>query len=420
VSPKQQPRPRAPGVYLEHIYPEPEQARLPTAVPVFIGFASLREGYRTEITGPAWRITRWLQFTDQIEDKSAEQFLAAAVYGFFANGGRLCYVLPLNDTPADRHEWTQARLLGRLDALAALDQIDLVCAPGLMQAPARALGWGPARAAERAAIGNEAVEMQLLLLAHCDTLGNRFAILDALPGASHEAVLGQRGRLQGDHGALYYPWVGVRTLARDESQAQRAPLIFVPPCGHVAGVYARSDERVGVHKAPANEQLEEVLDLEAPPLTDADQVGLNEGHVNCLRSFPRRGIRVWGARSLSRDPERRYVNVQRLFITVSRWAERRLADTAFEPNGPQLWARIEGRLRDYCQELFRRGALAGAAPEQAFFVVCNAETNPDEVREAGQVITLVGLAPTAPGEFIEVRIIHGQAGVTLVGPGRFG
>src|SRR5262245_59697673 len=187
---------------------------------------------------------------------------------------------------------------------------------------------------------------------------------------------------------------------------------LVPPCGHVAGIVARSDARVGFFKAPANEEVFGVLDLE----TDIDnsiQDQLNPAGVNCLRAFRGRGIRVWGARTLSRDPNWRYINVRRLFLTLRRWLDLNMAWATFEPNEPGLWVRIQRKLTTYLANLLRDGALQGATPEQAFYVKCDRETNPPEGREVGQVVTEIGLAPLAPAEFIVLRIIH-RAGTTEV------
>jgi hypothetical protein len=178
-------------------------------------------------------------------------------------------------------------------------------------------------------------------------MGDRFAILDTLPivdgtyGAetelSLERALEEHWReLVPTDGALYFPWIRVAPPA---GSAPR----FVPPCGHVAGVYARTDAQIGVHKAPANAIVEGALDLEVQ-LADADQSGLNEVGINCIRSFPGRGIRVWGARTLSGLPHWRYVNVRRLFLTLIRWIEHHTHDLVFEPNGPPLWWRVRDRL----------------------------------------------------------------------------
>jgi phage tail sheath protein FI len=183
----------------------------------------------------------------------------------------------------------------------------------------------------------------------------------------------------------------------------------VPPCGHVAGVYARSDARVGFHKAPANEIVAGVIDVQID-ITHTAQGDLNRAGVNCLRSFPRRGIRVWGARTLSPHREWQYVNVRRVFLILRRWIEHNMNDLAFEPNNPSLWDRMLERLRGFCYELYVRGALKGTSPEEAFFLKCDAEVNPPQVREEGKVVCEIGLAPAAPAEFIVIRLTRVAGG----------
>jgi hypothetical protein len=241
------------------------------------------------------------------------------------------------------------------------------------------------------------------MLEQCEVLGNRMAILDSLPGYTTSDVLAQKavlasGRLEPVRGALYYPWLvtsGGRTM---------------PPCGHVAGIFARTDDKAGVYKAPANEEIFTVLDLERP-IDNSIQDQLNPAGINCLRAFPGRGIRVWGARCISNDPNYRYVNVQRLFITVRRWIDMNMGWAAFEPNAPHLWVRIERELSAYLSGFVGAGALKGATPAEAFYVKCDAENNPPEVRNVGQVVIEIGLAPQSPAEFVVVRITW-RAGAT--------
>jgi phage tail sheath protein FI len=334
-------------------------------------------------------------------------FLAYAVRGFFANGGESCVVLPLRESEPARRFTALAPLLrqgGRLDDIA---DIDLVCVPDIvMKAPEP-----PGNLVFDQA---QVFALQRQVLEHCQRMGERFAILDSLPlvdgqygtqvGLSLERAIEEHwGELVPTDGALYFPWLRVAPLTGSAPQ-------LVPPCGHVAGIYARTDAQIGVHKAPANEIVEGAVDLEVQ-LTDADQRDLNEAGVNCIRSFPGRGIRVWGARTLSGLPNWRYVNVRRLFLTLIRWIEHNTSDLVFEPNGPPLWDRVRTRLGAYCYELLQHGALKGR-PAEAYFVKCDAETNPLEVRMAGQLICDVGLAPVMPAEFVVVRITQSAAGTT--------
>jgi phage tail sheath protein FI len=341
-------------------------------------------------------------------------FLEYAVRGFFANGGESCVVLPLREPELTRKRCfdTLAQLFRQGGRLEDVADIDLVCVPDIVKKDPKS----PRNLFfERA----DVFALQRQLLEHCKRMGDRFAILDTLPifdgryGAQTElslerAIEGHWRELVPTDGALYYPWIRVEPLPGADS-------CVVPPCGHIAGIYARTDAQFGVHKAPANEIVEGALDLEVQ-LTDEEQGKLNDVGVNCIRSFPRRGIRLWGARTLSGLPNWRYVHVRRLFLTLNRWIEQHMRDVVFEPNGPPLWARVRDRLGAYCNELFQRGALKGTRPDEAFFVKCDAETNPLEVREAGQLICNIGLAPLMPAEFIVVRLTQSAAGTTVMLP----
>lgn len=382
---------KTPGVYREDVFPAPA-VELLTGVPALLGCTT---------NGPVetpQRLTIWPQFAEIFGPALPDGYLAAAVRGFFENGGSVCYVVRLDQTANPVVALNQA-----LAALEPWDTIDLVCAPDIMRSPQT--GGRPPETDVRL--------MQLALLTHCEQQGDRLAILDALPNATVDEVLIQRQALSGTNGALYYPWLWVPDVTPPATRVK------VPACGHVAGVYARSDQRVGVHKAPANEVVEGVLDVEVN-VTAAEQGLLNPESVNCLRAFPGRGIRVWGARTLSNNPAWAYVNVRRLFLTAGRWVERAMAGVAFEPNEFMLWVRIERELRAYFRALFRQGALKGTTEEEAFYVRCDADTNPPEGREAGMVVTEVGLAPAFPNEFVVVRLIHGASGVTITGPTRPG
>ena len=346
------------------------------------------------------RYSRWSQFEETLarDPRLADGFTRYAVKGFFANGGRLCYVQMIDyegDFPSS------AEIAAGLEAILAIDDVDLICVPDLM------------RPAKNRPVDREAItQLQAEVLRFCDDHGRHFAILDSLPGADAAEVLEQRRDLHGDNGALYYPWIKI-------PDGPAATQGYIPPCGHVAAIYARSDERVGVHKAPANEELRDVVDLEIAVDREA-QDKLNPEGVNCIRAFPGRGIRVWGARTLSTTPFWTYVNVRRIFITAARWIDQNMAGYVFEPHTPDLWARITRDLTAYFTGLQRQGALKGTTPEEAFFVRCNQETNPEEARDLSQVVAEIGLAPTEPGEFIVVRIIQRASGMSIVGPGQFG
>ncbi len=366
---------QSPGVYREEIFLQPVAA-LPTGIPGFVGLAQTKE----PATVTPVLLHRMEDFAI-VFDSPSTSYLAAAVTGFFENGGSRCYLAPA-DPNADR----QTVLTGALATLGPLPDLDLVAVPDAMLLA-----------------DNNAILLQQKVLQHCAEHGDRLAILDALRNRTPDTVLEQRNRIvpglsEPLNGALYYPWL--RTAADR----------WVPPCGHVAGIFARTDNHVGVFKAPANEEVRDVLDLEMV-IDNSVQDRLNPEGVNCLRAFPGRGIRVWGARTLNRDPAWRYVNVRRLFLTVGRWIDRNMTWAAFEPNDSRLWMRIQRELGAYLTGFWRAGALQGQIPAEGFYVKCDADTNPPENRETGQVITDIGLAVTAPAEFIVVRIIH-RAGTT--------
>jgi uncharacterized protein len=386
---------QAPGVYRQDVFPPPPPSLL-TGVPVFLGYAE-QEPVKKPVEGPQ-RLTLWPQFETLLGPPRADGFLADAVRGFFENDGVLCYVVPLHDAGSSLEE-----LRAGLAAAEDLDAVDLVCAPDIMR------GISPTDATGMDAV----IALQAEVLADCRRVGGRFAILDAVLTSDTSTVVEQRAALTGrigvtkanrEDGALYYPWLWVP--GRD------GPPRYVPPCGHLAGAYARGDQRVGAHKAPANEAVEGVLDLRDNLIEDA--VGrLYAQGVNCLRALPGRGIRVWGARTLSDDPAWRHVGARRVFLTMGRWVERFMTELVHEPNDVRLWVRIMRELTAYLDGLFERGALKGRSPDEAFFVKCDGETNPPEVVDAGVVVTLVGLALAAPAEFVVARIIHGASGVSI-------
>ena len=174
----------------------------------------------------------------------------------------------------------------------------------------------------------------------------------------------------------------------------------MPPSGHIAGVWARTDTRRGVHKAPANEELLGAIDLETD-LTQAELGTLNVQGVNCIRSFPGRGIRVWGARTVAEAAsEWRYLNVRRLFNYVKSSIEQGTQWVPFEPNDQRTWAKVRRDVGAFLKRTWAQGALFGETPQEAFYVKCDAETNPQEVIDAGILICEIGIAPVKPAEFI--------------------
>lgn len=369
---------RSPGVYKEDIFPVPASGFL-TGVPVFLGLAA--KGAMNRVV----KLTHWQQFEKSLGKAVPGSYLAYAVRGFFENGGSLCYVVRLDNL-------SMSELERGLNLQDFVEEIDLVCTPDIMTNLF------------------DTSRLQKKVLDQCDKSGDRFAIIDSIPAANSDRVLEQRENLSdGKNGALYYPWLLVPGWSQGE-------YISVPPSGHVAGIYARTDKQTGVFKAPANVILKGVLDTETK-INNLEQDKLNPQSVNCIRSFKGRGIRVWGARTLAcaNEAEWLYINVRRLFLTLGRWIEKNMQNIKFEPNDFRLWSRIIRELTVYLNSLFKQGALKGGTPSDAFYIKCDAETNPPEVRDKGMIVTEIGLAPVTACEFVVVRIIHGDSGVTING-----
>lgn len=375
---------QTPGVYKEDVVLK-SAAQLQTGVPGFIGFATSKFA---GLVGEPVSLNRQSEFEARFESPPAPgSYLAEAVKGFFLNGGARCYVVGVRSDDKQDADSKEKSLKEALQVLSTLTDLDLIAVPDAMTLAVKAVK-----------------SVQVEMLRHCELNGNRLAILDALPTDRLKDLIEQRkdittGLREPVNGALYYPWLKIGTD------------LLIPPSGHIAGIFSRSDAKVGVFKAPANEEVLGALDVgvrkESGMIVDNQiQDQLNPEGINCLRAFPGRGIRVWGARTLSRHPDWRYVNVRRLALTLNRWIEMNMTWASFEPNTLQLWVRIKRELTTYLTELWNAGALAGGRAEQAFYVKCDSETNPPEVREAGHAVTEIGLAPSAPAEFVVVRIVH--------------
>jgi phage tail sheath protein FI len=280
--------------------------------------------------------------------------------------------------------------------LEAIDDINIVVVPDLMSP--RVLGNSDGLTRIKT--------VQTAILNHCEAAKDRFAILDAPRDMKVQEIKDWRSTGAGydsKYGALYYPWIKV---ANQTPKAQRkngeGDLISIPPSGHIAGVYARVDSERGVHKAPANEVIRGAIDIDFQ-VTRNEQDLLNPIGVNCVRSFPNMGIRIWGARTLSSDPAWRYINIRRLFNFVEESIDQSTQWVVFEPNDEDLWARVSRDITAFLDRVWRSGALFGATPDEAFYVKCDRETNPPNVRDAGQLIVEIGIAPVKPAEFVIFR-----------------
>jgi uncharacterized protein len=244
--------------------------------------------------------------------------------------------------------------------------------------------------------------VQTALINHCEGQANRMAVLDAPPGMGVQDIKEWRSDVamyDSAFAALYYPWIKVANPVPTNGDDE----ILIPPSGHMAGLWARVDETRGVWKAPANEVIRGVLDVERP-ITKAEQGMLNPIGINCIRPFGTRGIRVWGARTLSSDSDWRYINVRRLFNMVEQAIMDGTQWVVFEPNDQKLWAGVKRTVSAFLRGLWRDGALFGATAEQAFFVKCDEDNNPPDSIDEGKLIVEVGIAPVKPAEFVIFRI----------------
>lgn len=244
--------------------------------------------------------------------------------------------------------------------------------------------------------------VQTSLIAHCEQHANRIALLDAPPGMTPQQVREWRSdvaQYDSAFAAMYYPWIKVENPTGSNGNAE----IVIPPSGHVAGLWARTDESRGVWKAPANDTLRGVLDVERS-VTQNEQGLINPIGINAIRPFGTRGIRVWGARTLSSDTDWQYLNVRRLFNMVESTILEGTQWAVFEPNDVSLWEGVKRTLGGYLHGLWQSGALFGSTAEQAYFVRCDETTNTPETIDQGKLIVEVGLAPVKPAEFVIFRI----------------
>jgi phage tail sheath protein FI len=274
-----------------------------------------------------------------------------------------------------------------LAALGEIDDIAIVAVPD-------GGGYGDAETSAQAADR---------LIAHAERLRYRIAVVDAPEGSSMTEIRAFRGRFDSKYAALYHPWIEIFDPLERPSQGAPPKRLLLPPSGFVTGIYARSDIERGVHKAPANEVVRGLTRFEAN-INKGRQDVLNPEGINALRFFEGRGNRVWGARTMSSDPEWKYVNVRRLFIYIEHSIDKGTQWAVFEPNGPRLWANIRQTVEDFLLVLWRDGALLGDKPEQAYFVRCDRTTMTQNDLDNGRMICLIGVAPVKPAEYVIFRI----------------
>ena len=381
---------RAPGIYVEEVATGPRPiGQVGTSTAAFLGKAPNPKAFLNEPRA----LNNWSEFLREFGGETPKSTdLSHAVFGFFQNGGTRCFVVNIGD----------AKTLGAgLATLEALDEIAIVAAPGY----------------------SDAVSYQDVLT-HCEKMNDRVAIFDPPENVSkidqliEQAVPGKEGGKPAGGlrppfsdkglGAFYFPRIKVRDPLSDSTEP-----VPVPPSGHLAGIWARTDASRGVHKAPANETIRGALDV-MRRVTPGEQEVLNPAGVNVIRFFPTEGIRVWGARTIALEAsEWRYLNVRRLFNMIKESVQQGTSWVVFEPNDRPLWRDIVRDVSAFLRTLWRDGALMGRTAEEAFFVQCDEETNPPESIDQGRVIIQIGIAPVKPAEFIIFRIGQHAGGVEI-------
>jgi phage tail sheath protein FI len=354
---------------------------------IYVRVEPLTLPYRAKLIG---NFAEYVRYFGGFSDESLQQdYLSRALYGFFDNGGTLCFVTRVEQGADDEQ---MAENLGRgLDTFNDIDEIALVAIPGCIEAIA-----------------------QGKIVSHCENLQDRFAILDGqpLPKENGNEVDKTVATIQGEvrdstYAAMYWPWLdlGVKIKNKEaEKPEEKEKTRYYPPSGHMAGIYARVDNTRGVHKAPANETIRGAKDVEHR-ISKAHHGLLNPNGINVIRKFDT-NIKVYGARTLggNENGEFKYINVRRLFLFLRESIDEGTQWVVFEPNTQELWQKIIRNINGFLTLVWRSGAFFGSTPQEAFFVKCDSELNPPEVREQGQVITQIGVAPVYPAEFVIFRI----------------
>ena len=404
---------RAPGVYVEEVAGGTRPfGRVGTSSAGFVGVAPGKDAPR-DVVVP---IDNWTQFVRVfVGDADTGTHLSTAVHGFFANGGSRAYVV--NVGTGGNLTGTAKKPTG-LTLLEAVDDVAIVAAPGFADPASYDALINHCQhelRQDRVAILDTVEQVDDVgRLTEVGTVGSGSGTTtssgtpDASGGSGSSSGSGgssgssSGGGLRpplspGGYAAVYYPWLVVNDPV---SGGQ----VTAPPSGHLAGVWARTDATRGVHKAPANTSIAGALGL-VRPVSKGEQELLNPAGINCIRFFPGEGILVWGARTLAPEAsEFRYINVRRLTNMIKETVLKNTRWAVFEPNHHPLWAALRRDVTAFLTNVWRDGALVGQTPQEAFFVKCDAETNPPEVRDEGRVVTLIGIAPVKPAEFVVFQL----------------
>lgn len=374
---------QAPGVYIEEAPTVAPIAGVGTSTPAFIGVWADPTPAALTVVG----CTNFTEFANSFgggfsKTVAGQNVLAHAVRGFFTNGGTFCYVVRATK---------EGDVKLALEKLEAYDDVSMIAAPGL-----------PANTTTPGTVIDD-------IVAHCTLLRDRIAILDAPNVAVTEVAKVLPGEAKAlykstDFAALYLPYLQVYDPPTDG-------MISVPPSGHVAGIYARTDSTRGVHKAPANEAVLGVKDASIK-IGRAQQATINLQGANCIRMMSG-ALKVWGARTLAGDSGTRahfkYIPIRRLMSFLYKSIDHGTQWAVFEPNGPDLWAKIIRNVGGFLTGIWAQGALAGTTPQEAFYVKCDAENNPPDQRANGLLVVEVGVAVLYPAEFVVFKIQHQSA-----------
>ncbi|MDR0777838.1 MAG: phage tail sheath subtilisin-like domain-containing protein [Methanomassiliicoccaceae archaeon] len=385
---------KTPGQYVEELSKFKPVWRVSTSIAAFIGSAK---------SGPyndAVLVSSFSEFERTFGGfvSSPVQHLAYAVDMFFKNGGKKAYIVRAAETASakaplrtsstiSRKKYSEAGeaddeplsidLDAALSALENINDISIIAAPGVYSK-----------------------DVYEKLITHCSRMGYRFAILDPPPGCDVEQMVNIRSRemvSSSGMAAVYYPWLGITDPITKE-------MIYVPPSGAVAGVYAATDNNSGVHKAPANVSLQYVLGLEAN-VSNQEQEALNLKNINPIRVFSGKGFLVWGARTISDSPDWRYIPVRRSLMYLEQSIRNGMQQTVSGPNEGKLWVKVKADITQFLTQEWKNGMMMGPRPEDAFFVRCGlgeTMTTDDILNE--RLIVQIGVAAVRPAEFIMFTI----------------
>jgi len=376
---------QTPGVYIEEVELGAKPiAGVGTSIAGFVGVTDKGAIYQDQPT----LVTSWGDFTSKFGYyTSTAPYVAPAVFSFFLNGGTTAFIVKSADDSDGAIVGTDGGAGARtgLTALTDVDEVTMVMTPG---------------------VTSDVVVKAVV--AHCEHMGDRIAIIDAPEDTITTTDLDtyKADAISADgYATLYAPWYNsaVEYIDTTDNDKLKNKKIFIPPSGAMAGIYSRSDSQRGVHKAPANEQVRGALELKVN-YNKAEQALLNPKGINAIRSFAGRGILVWGARTTASNSLWKYINVRRLFMFLEESIDEGTQWVVFEPNDAKLWDRVKQTINNFLTTQWREGMLMGSTPDEAFFVKCDRETMTQDDIDNGRLICEIGVCPVKPAEFVIFRI----------------